>query len=108
MLRIGIDLGGTKTEGIVMNADGTILERLRRPTPQADGYQAILTNIRDLVLELEQRGGASCRVGLGTPGATSTKTGFLKNSNTLPCSSFVPDRVVSVITPPAECPYSAE
>ena len=83
MLRIGIDLGGTKTEGIVMNDSGEILARERRATPQADGDEAILANIRDLVLELERRAGASCRVGLGTPGAISTKTGFLKNSNTV-------------------------
>ncbi|MEK7758893.1 MAG: ROK family protein [Pseudomonadota bacterium] len=83
MLRIGIDLGGTKTEVIVMNDSGEILTRERRATPQADGDEAILANIRDLVLELERRAGASCRVGLGTPGAISTKTGFLKNSNTV-------------------------
>ena len=83
MLRIGIDLGGTKTEGIVMDDSGEILARERRPTPQANGYHAILTNIRDLVLELERHTGTRCRVGLGTPGAISTKTGFLKNSNTV-------------------------
>ena len=83
MLRIGIDLGGTKIEGIVMDAAGKILVRERRPTPQSDGYHAILAAIRDLVLKLEQHSGASCRVGLGTPGAISTKTGLLKNSNTV-------------------------
>ncbi len=83
MLRIGIDLGGTKTEAIVMDDNGQILLRERRATPQADGYQAILANIRDLVLELERRAGVPCRVGLGTPGAVSTRTGFLKNSNTV-------------------------
>ena len=83
MFRIGIDLGGTKTEGIVMDATGKILARERRPTPQADGYHAILACVRDLVLELERRASASCHVGLGTPGAISTKTGFLKNSNTV-------------------------
>jgi fructokinase len=89
MLRIGIDLGGTKTEGIVMDAAGNILHRERRPTPQADGSRAILTNIRDLVQDLEQRAGASCRIGLGTPGAISAKTGFLKNSNTV-CLNGMP------------------
>jgi fructokinase len=83
MHRIGIDLGGTKTEGIVMDAGGNILLRERRPTPQADGYHAILANTRDLVLELERRVSNTCRVGLGTPGAISTKTGLLKNSNTV-------------------------
>lgn len=83
MHRIGIDLGGSKTEGIVMDAGGNILERERRPTPQADGYRAILANISTLVLDLERRVGTGCRVGLGTPGAISIKTGLLKNSNTV-------------------------
>ncbi len=83
MLRIGIDLGGTKTEGIVMDAGGQILVRERRPTPQADGYDAILANVRDLALDLERRAGAHCAVGIGTPGALSTRTGCLKNSNTV-------------------------
>lgn len=83
MLRVGIDLGGTKTEGIVMDAGGGVLFRERRPTPAADGYEAILNNIRDIVRHLEtQAGGARCSVGIGTPGATSAVTGTLKNSNT--------------------------
>jgi fructokinase len=81
-LRIGIDLGGTKTEGIVMDATGAILTRERRPTPQAAGYTAILENVRDLALALERGAGQPCRVGIGTPGAISTRTGCLKNSNT--------------------------
>jgi fructokinase len=83
MLRIGIDLGGTKTEGIVMDMNGQILERERRATPQAGGYEAILANIRDLALDLEQRAGVNCTIGIGTPGAISATTGFLKNSNTV-------------------------
>lgn len=82
-LRIGIDLGGTKTEGIVMDADGRILARERRPTPAAQGYEAILENIRNIVRHLEaQAGGARCPIGIGTPGATSAITGAIKNSNT--------------------------
>ena len=91
MLRIGIDLGGTKTEGIVMDDDGHILARERRPTPQADGYEAILRNIRALVLDLDQKAGESCRVGIGTPGALSARTGCLKNSNTV-CLNGMPIR----------------
>ena len=83
MLRIGIDLGGTKTEGIVINEAGKMLYRERRPTPQDRGYHAILKNIHALVLELEEKAGQSCRVGIGTPGAISTRTGCLKNSNTV-------------------------
>lgn len=83
MLRIGIDLGGTKTEGVVMDASGKILFRERRSTPAAQGYEAVLNNIRDIVHHLEtQADGARCPVGIGTPGAVSTVTGSLKNSNT--------------------------
>jgi fructokinase len=83
VLRIGVDLGGTKTEGIVMDANGAILTRERRATPQADGYEAILDTIVRLVRDLEVRAGTGCRVGMGTPGAISTRTGRLKNSNTV-------------------------
>ena len=83
MLRIGIDLGGTKTEGIVMDAAGNILQRLRRPTPQSQGYDAILDNVRSLIADFEQRVQGVCRVGIGTPGAISAGTGLMKNSNTV-------------------------
>ncbi|OGI50158.1 MAG: hypothetical protein A3E57_06195 [Candidatus Muproteobacteria bacterium RIFCSPHIGHO2_12_FULL_60_33] len=83
MLRIGLDLGGTKTEGIVMDEAGKILLRARLPTPQTDGYDAILQNIYTLVRDLEKKTGQACHVGIGTPGAISTRTGCLKNSNTV-------------------------
>jgi fructokinase len=88
-LRIGIDLGGTKTEGIVMDTNGQILLRERRPTPQAEGYRAILDTVAALVHELEHRADTRCRVGIGTPGAISSKTGRLKNSNTV-CLNGMP------------------
>lgn len=83
-LRIGIDLGGTKTEGVVMDPHGGIVRRERVPTPQALGYEAILRTVHDLVFHLEQAVGAHgpLRVGIGTPGALSP-TGLLKNSNTV-------------------------
>ena len=83
MLRIGIDLGGTKTEGIVMDEAGRIILRERLPTPQADGYGAILQNIYTLVRDLEKKTGQPCHIGIGTPGAISARTGCLKNSNTV-------------------------
>jgi len=82
-LRIGIDLGGTKIEGVLMDARGGILARERRATLQREGYRAILENIRILVHDLERRAGTTCRVGIGTPGAISARTGLLKNSNTV-------------------------
>lgn len=65
-----------------MDHDGRIRARERRATPVAAGYSAILDGIRDLVLGLESQAGTNCKVGIGTPGATSTRTGLLKNSNT--------------------------
>ncbi len=82
-LRIGIDLGGTKTEGVVMDPRGAILAREQRATPRADGYRAVLQNIADIVAHLERAVGQDCHVGIGTPGAISSKTGRLKNSNTV-------------------------
>lgn len=82
MLRIGIDLGGTKTEGVLMDAAGNIVHRERRATPADKGYEAILENLAGLVRDLDRRAGRACHVGIGTPGAISTRTGLLKNSNT--------------------------
>ena len=81
-MRIGIDLGGTKTEAIILAADGSELLRKRYPTPQADGYQAILDTIARLVVELEQFVDEQCSVGIGTPGAIALNNGTLRNSNT--------------------------
>lgn len=82
-MRIGIDLGGTKIEGIVMDRDGTIAARVRRPTPVAQGYETILDAVCQSVAELERPLGQTCRVGIGTPGSISSRTRTLKNSNTV-------------------------
>jgi len=82
-MRIGIDLGGTKTEAILMSDTGEILQRLRYPTPQDDGYVAILDNIAALVSELETHAAKPCRIGIGTPGSLSPDNGLLRNSNTV-------------------------
>ena len=83
-LRIGIDLGGTKIEAIAIDGGGAQLVRLRRPTPQGD-YEGTLEAIVGLVAAIEGdpalgRSGPA-RVGIGTPGAFSSATGRLKNSN---------------------------
>lgn len=81
-MRIGIDLGGTKTEAVLINDVGDILARERTPTPTAKGYNAILDNIISLVLSIEKSYGLKAHIGIGTPGAISTRTGRLKNANT--------------------------
>lgn len=77
--RIGIDLGGTKTEIIVLAADGTPLLRTRRATPP--GYHASVHNIADMVAQAEQKTGAPASVGVGIPGCISPATGLVKNAN---------------------------
>jgi fructokinase len=84
MHRIGIDLGGTKIEGVVLDAAGAELLRRRVPTGSEDGYDAILARIRELYGFLAARlGGAEHTLGIGTPGAVSARTGLMKNCNTV-------------------------
>lgn len=80
MNRIGIDLGGTKTEGILLNEKLEPIERKRVPTPHND-YNAILNSIVDLISYLKTKTNEST-IGICTPGAISKKTGLIKNSNT--------------------------
>jgi len=76
--KIGIDLGGTKTEGIVLNNNLEPIQRKRVTTPQNDYYE-ILNSIVGLVDELKT---TDSTIGICTPGAISKKTGLIKNSNT--------------------------
>jgi fructokinase len=82
MLRIGIDLGGTKTEIIALAATGEVLLRRRAPTPRGD-YAASVAQIGALVREAEAELGATATVGVGTPGAVSAATGRMKNANSV-------------------------
>ena len=79
-MRIGIDLGGTKIEGVALAADGVEKARLRVATPDG-GYQAIVAAIAELMAGLEARAGAATSIGIGIPGAVSPITGLVKNSN---------------------------
>ncbi len=81
-MRIGIDLGGTKIEGVALGEDGTELCRRRIPTP-ADQVESVVVAIVGLVAELERETGLTGTVGIGTPGAVSPATGLLRNSNTV-------------------------
>ena len=78
--RIGIDLGGTKIEGIVIDATGLALARARVATPRGD-YDGTLAAIAGLVARLERDVQAPCTVGVGMPGAVSPATGLIKNAN---------------------------
>lgn len=78
--RIGIDLGGTKIEGIVLSADGTERARQRVATPTR--YDLLLDALTALVASLERAHGAPIdRIGMGIPGVISARSGCVKNAN---------------------------
>ncbi len=80
MNKIGIDLGGTKTEWIILYEKLNVIERKRIPTPQND-YNTIINSVVGLVNELKAQAN-DFSIGICTPGAISKKTGRIKNSNT--------------------------
>ncbi|MCV0401879.1 MAG: ROK family protein [Nitrosopumilus sp.] len=80
MFKIGVDLGGTKTEAILLDEELNVLTRKRIPTPQND-YEKILDSISSLVREISENI-SDFSLGICTPGAISKHTGLIKNSNT--------------------------
>ena len=87
-MRIGIDLGGSKIEGIALDPSGVERARIRVPAPQGD-YAATVTAIANLVAALEAGAGtpanapasAPVHVGVGIPGTISPDSGLVKNAN---------------------------
>ena len=80
MYKLGIDLGGTKIEAILLDENLNVLERKRIPTPQSD-YLGIINSISFLVSKLSEHV-SDFSLGVCTPGVTSKQTGLIKNSNT--------------------------
>ena len=76
---IGVDLGGTKTESIIIDKDGNEIERLRKDTPK--NYNGTIDTICDLVNHLEKKFEKKCKIGIGTPGALSNETNCIKGGN---------------------------
>ena len=81
MYKIGIDLGGTKTEGVLVDEEFQVIERKRVPTNQNNGYESILETIQNLVSDLKKNN-EKTSIGVCTPGALSKESGLIKNSNT--------------------------
>lgn len=80
-MRMGVDYGGTKIEGVVLDDDGRERARTRVPTPRGD-YHRGLEAIRDLMLQLEaSAGGKVGRVGIGVPGSVDRETGRVSMGN---------------------------
>jgi fructokinase len=96
MWSIGIDLGGTKTEAVVLSETGQILARHRVATPADQGPAAIVQAMVDLKDLVVQQAVSACEktgqprvqppetmtIGLATPGSLDPRTGLLRNSNT--------------------------
>lgn len=82
---IGIDLGGTKTEIVLLAPDGAVLLRKRRPTPREAGYEAVLQQVANLttmaVDELSPTTGYT--IGIGIPGSLDKDTGLVRNANSI-------------------------
>jgi fructokinase len=79
MIRIGVDIGGTKMAIAALDESGGELFRRRSDAPNG-AYPDALRSLADTVLAAEREAGAPCSVGIGTPGAVSAKTGVLKNA----------------------------
>ena len=79
-MRIGIDLGGTKIEGIALDQQGQTKTRQRIAAPRGD-YHATVRAITGLVDAIERELGVIASVGVGIPGTISAATGLVKNSN---------------------------
>jgi fructokinase len=79
-LRIGIDVGGTKIEGAVIDESGTVQLRRRTSSPAGD-YRATIAAIVAIIGDIERDLGVTASVGIGIPGAISPATGLVKNAN---------------------------
>ena len=82
MHKIGIDLGGTKIEGILLDEKYNTIQRKRIETHQENGYDSIVKSIISLVNELKGKTSEEISVGMCTPGVTNANSGLIKNSNT--------------------------
>ena len=80
LYRVGVDLGGTKIESVLIDEHQNILKRIRIPTPKTNYYE-IVNSIISLVSELSQDV-SEFSFGICTPGVISKKTGLIQNSNT--------------------------
>ena len=82
--RLGIDLGGTKIEGILIDEQFQVIKRERVPTKREEGYEAILSRIVKLAKSIiEDVPNLESPIGICTPGTIESETGLLKNSNTV-------------------------
>jgi fructokinase len=80
---LGVDLGGTKIEGVVLDDAHVPRERVRVATERDRGYEHIVERVAEVVTALRRHAPDATAVGIGTPGSLSARDGRLKNSNTI-------------------------
>ena len=80
-MRMGIDLGGTKVEAVILDDDGSIIWRQRQPTPRHD-YDAIISTIGGLITAASADTGFAGPVGMGIPGSLHPETGLVAGQYT--------------------------
>jgi len=82
--KIGIDLGGTKTEAVILDRSGRVVHRRRIATPAGEGYDAICAALYTLVHDTMRHlpAGQPCSIGIGIPGSVDAETGCVQNANT--------------------------
>lgn len=94
VLRLGIDLGGTKIEHAVLHPDGIVLRRQRQPTPA--GYTDCVHALADVVHAVEHDLGP-VTIGIGIPGVISPATGLVKNANSICLNGHALDQDLSAL-----------
>lgn len=81
-MRIGVDLGGTKIEGIILSNQGDIVEKIRVSTP-GEHYGDILNAVCKVITDLQSMQSSLLNVGIGSPGALSLPNNVMKNCNSI-------------------------
>ncbi|MGF1761288.1 ROK family protein [Photobacterium sagamiensis] len=82
MLRLGLDIGGTKIEANVIDENGECVFKHRIPTP-TENYDEFILAVTSLVTQVRETVNAEFTIGIGLPGAISPDTDLIKNSNCL-------------------------
>lgn len=81
MIRMGIDLGGTKIEAVIIDSGGTLLSRRRIPTPP--DYGAMIKAVAALVRDLQPETVENAPVGVGHPGSENPDSGLIRGANSV-------------------------
>lgn len=82
MLHLGIDIGGTKMEAVLLDPAGECVQRLRRPTHK-ESYDAFMRQLLTLIADIRAVSPQPFTLGIGLPGAIDLQSGRIKNCNCL-------------------------